>query len=199
LSSSIPEQGVRDAGSLRLARRRAWIFVGLMMACILLSLPTTPGIWQAALETLGPRFDAVGYVVVVVVFAALLIHAARRGAGMAVLFAAIGFGPVYFYLLKYQCQYPAERLHLIEYGLLAYLSYKALRLDLSEMRAYVSSFFIASGFGFFDEAVQYVLPDRVFEVRDAVTNVLAAAVGLMVVRVLLRPGASRDSFSEVER
>jgi len=118
---------------------------------------------------------------------------------MTVLFAAIGFGLVYFYLLKYQCRYPAERLHLIEYGLLAYLSYRALRLDLPEMRAYVSSFFIASGFGLFDEAVQYVLPDRVFEVQDAVTNVLAAAVGLMVVRVLLRPGASRDSFSEVER
>jgi VanZ family protein len=50
-----------------------------------------------------------------------------------------------------------------------------------------------------DEAVQYVLPNRVFEVRDAMINVFAALLGLLMVRALLRPDASGISFDEAKR
>jgi len=88
---------------------------------------------------------------------------------------------------------------LAEYGLLAYLVYKALRHDFPETKAYIIGFLIASGFGFLDEVIQHVLPNRVFEMRDVMTNVLAALLGLLMARALLRPGASGISIDEAER
>lgn len=197
----MPESGAGETGSLRPARRRAWTYVGLMMVCILLTLPTTPILWRTALKIFGPAVNVVGYVIFLFLFAAFFVYMIRRRreTGTAGILALAGFGLIYFCLLKYQCQFPAERLHLIEYGLLAYLSYRALRLDFREAKAYIMGFLISSGFGLFDEAVQYVLPNRVFEVRDAMTNVLAASVGLLAVRVLLRPDSSGVSSSKVER
>jgi VanZ family protein len=106
------------------------------------------------------------------------------------------FATVYFYLLRYHCRFPAERLHLMEYGLLAYLSYRVLRFDFPRASAYVLGFLLSSGFGFMDEVIQYFLPNRVFELRDVVTNVAASALGLLVVGVLLRADSSGDSRRE---
>ncbi len=170
------------------------------MLCILLTLPAAPIFWRAALKMFGPSVNAVGYVAFLLVFVGFLIYTARRRETRAKsILALAGFGLLYLFLLKYQCKFPAERLHFVEYGLLAYLVYKALRRDFPETKAYIIGFLIASGFGFLDEAIQYVLPNRVFEVRDAMTNVLAALLGLLVVRALLRPGASGVSFDEAER
>ena len=103
---------------------------------------------------------------------------------------------MYFYLLKYQCKFPAERLHLVEYGLLAYLLYRALRLYLPSGKAYIFGFLIASGFGFLDELIQYILPNRVFETRDVMTNVLAAGLGLLALRIIINPDPTRDGSAD---
>jgi len=165
------------------------MYVGAMMACILLTLPTTPILWKWATKVLGSWVNDIGYLLFLPLFAVVGFYAGKRSSGSSakVLSLLSGFALVYFYLLKYQCHFPAERLHLVEYGLLAYLLYRALRLDLSSRRAYLLGFAIAAGFGFLDEVIQYILPNRVFETRDVMTNVLAAGLGLLVVRLLIKP------------
>ncbi len=186
----------------RSERRRAWAYAGLMMLCILLTLPTTPMLWRSARKIFGSGIDHVGYVVlfVVVLAAGIYISRLRPGSRRFRLFMLLVFGSVYLYLIKYQCKYPAERLHLVEYGLLAYLIYAALRLDFSGRAAYALSFALASGFGLVDELIQYVLPNRVFEMRDVMTNVFAAGLGLLAVRLLFEPKSAetltaRNTFS----
>jgi VanZ family protein len=112
-------------------------------------------------------------------------HAAPRIAA----FAALGL--IYGWLLRYHCRFPAERLHLIEYGLLAFLVLKALLFDFSDAPSYGMAFAFAALFGLMDEGIQYILPNRNFEWRDVVTNVLASALGLLVVRLVTRPRSAR--------
>ena len=181
------ESGVGDAGPVGSKRLRAWIYVGSTMFCILLSLPFTPVLWRIGTETVGPRFNAVGYVVLLLLAVGFVTHMIRhrRKFGVYRFFLLACLLLTYAYLLKYHCRFPAERLHLIEYGLLAYLSYRALRLDFSSVRAYALGFLASSGFGFLDEVIQHILPNRVFELRDVMTNVIASALGLLAVGACL--------------
>jgi len=78
LSFSVPEPTAGKAGLPQPARRRAWAYVGLMMLCILLTLPAAPIFWRAALKMFGPSVNAVGYVVFLLVFVGFLIYITRR-------------------------------------------------------------------------------------------------------------------------
>lgn len=190
------ESAGTEADSIDSQRLRAWICVSAMMSCILLSLPFTPILWRIGADNVGPRFNAVGYVVLLLLAAGFAVYMIRHrpefGFFRFLLLAALLF--VYGYLLKYHCKFPAERLHLIEYGLLAYLLYRALWLDLPRAPAYVLGFLISSAFGFLDEVIQHILPNRVFELRDIATNVIASALGLLAVSACLRI-SSRDTRS----
>ena len=86
------------------------------------------------------------------------------------------------YLLISKQPFFAEKLHIPEYGLLGYL---ALR-DLS--RAGKQNGFIADALcvfcfvalvGSLDEVFQLLLPYRVFELRDILTNVLSGSLGIL--------------------
>lgn len=88
-----------------------------------------------------------------------------------------------------------ERTHVFEYGLFAVLLYEALaertshgaRLPLPGLVAIC----IASLLGWLDEAVQALVPNRVYDLRDVVTNALAAGVAVSAV-ALIRWGRRRS-------
>ncbi len=201
MNSREPECSDVETRSVDPHRLRAWIYAGIMMICILISLPTTPILWRAGLRTVGPHFNAVGYVAFLVTALGLAVYMIRRRpkTGIFGFLALAGLAVAYAYLLKHHCKFPAERLHLIEYGLLAYLLYRALRPDFTRAVAYALSLLISSGFGFLDEIIQHVLPNRVFELRDVMTNLLASALGLLVVAVLARVNSSEALSSGVDK
>jgi VanZ family protein len=192
LNSSIQEPGVKEADEVRPSRWRAWAYVALMMVCILLTLPTAPYLWKAALKVFGKGFNDAGYLLFLFIFAGIGFHAGKRftGPSLRALSLLFGFALVYFYLLKYVCHFPAERLHLIEYGLLSLLAFRALRLDLSALKSYAFGFLIAAAFGFVDELIQGVLDNRVYETRDVAINVISAGLSLLVVGILFRPNSA---------
>jgi hypothetical protein len=198
LNSGVEQRSTKGKDSGRLIRRRAWVYVGLMMLCILLTLPTTPILWKWAIETFGDGINSVAYVVFFFCFFGFSILTIRRRSETRFkdFLILCVFMLVYLYLLKYQCRFPAERLHLAEYGALAYLLYSALRMDFLEGKAYFLGFIAASGFGLFDELIQFILPNRVFEMRDVATNIIAAGLGLLVIKFLVRPNPVRSRSIE---
>ena len=183
----IQESCSSEADPIDSKRMWPWLYVVLMMFLILLSLPVTPSLWSEAIERVGPGFNAVGYIFVLAFACWITVHMICRSGEFRMFrfFLFLVLLAIYGYLQKYHCKFPAERLHLIEYGLLACLSYRALRLDFSRAPAYVLAFLISAAFGYLDEMIQYVLPNRVFESRDVMTNVIASALGLLVMSVWL--------------
>ena len=186
---------VHMPGTKRKERRGAWLLVGLVSLIILISLPLTPIIWNKALAAMGARLNVVPYTfslfLIVLFFLYLLRNWNRYGLFRILLFAAVG--AIYIFIMKTYCKFPAEKLHMVEYGLLAFVAYRALSIDFSALPAYSLAFALASSFGFVDELIQFILPNRSFEVRDVVTNVLASALGLIVVMLLVAPDACQNS------
>jgi VanZ family protein len=92
---------------------------------------------------------------------------------------------VYIYGLAV-LQYPEEKIHLIEYGFLAYLVIKAIRVDVSKPIAYGYAFILVSVIGWIDEGIQYLLPNRYYQIEDVILNSVSGALGLFLVFILNR-------------
>lgn len=82
-----------------------------------------------------------------------------------------------------ELEIPQERLHYLEYGLLAALVYvgSTARRPAGSWRPVAFGFAVAAALGLLDEALQgWLWPRRYFDWRDVLLNARAAAVGLVL-------------------
>src|SRR5690606_23935034 len=67
----------------------------------------------------------------------------------------------YAYILTLHAEYPVERIHLLQYSLVAFVYYRALRVDRSQRRAYFGAALAVVFIGVTDEIIQeYLIPRR---------------------------------------
>jgi VanZ family protein len=122
---------------------------------------------------------------------AVLSHLVRRRAPRRVWLAlplvALGYALVY----RFAVVAPEERVHLIQYGLLALLIFLALGAraaaspaPASLLRRSVTAFLLTAALGWLDEIFQGLHPARVYDLRDVGLNAIAAALALTALAVL---------------
>ena len=180
-------------------KTQAWLVVVFYIAFVLATIPLLPRVWEILNEyTAG----AVSYLGIVAVALAVLVatvgswrslrqHPWSSGVVLSLVVLA------YAYLLNRFSVYPAERLHLVEYGFVSFFLYRALVLHMNNGKAYVVSFLLTALIGFGDEAIQWVLPERYFELKDVKLNIVSGGLGLLLVRFVLRPSPPVQSHRGV--
>lgn len=108
-----------------------------------------------------------------------------RGAEIAVL---LGVTFVYLLLFLRSTASPAERTHLMEYGVLGMFIYEALAERVSQGRRVplpaVMAVLLTAVLGVVDEGIQWFLPNRVFDPIDMLFNLLAGATSVAAVVAL---------------
>jgi VanZ family protein len=87
-----------------------------------------------------------------------------------------GVAALYVYFTLQLWRAPEEAVHFLEYGLLGYFLYRALSLSIHDKSIYPTAFLIGSLIGIFDEILQWVMPGRYWDFRDAGLNALAAGL-----------------------
>jgi len=92
---------------------------------------------------------------------------------------------VYLYGLN-SLDFPEEKIHFFEYGVLAYLVFRALRIDFSEGVSYPAAFAVCSLLGWVDEGIQEIPPNRYYQLSDVVLNSVSSALGLFLIYVFRR-------------
>lgn len=90
---------------------------------------------------------------------------------------------------------PEEALHLVEYGVLSLLLYRAFRHRYPDCGAYVTSLLLGSILGISDEFIQWALPGRFFDLRDVLINVLAVLLMQLGLVIGLAPELRTNPFS----
>lgn len=84
------------------------------------------------------------------------------------------------FIFMLQLEIFVEKIHVFEYGLLGWFASK----DLSSKRSSLMTIFLALLFvlavGVIDEGFQRLLPYRVGEVRDIITNIISGSCGIAI-------------------
>jgi VanZ family protein len=177
---------------MSLDQRNYGVITILYTLFIYITLPITPRIWQYLeshwgqiplyaiylLSLLG-GLSIIGY---------LFFISQERNAIVYLKLATIGI--IFGYYLK-TIPLPAEKLHLLEYGVLSYFMGKLFHLNTTTQRdiRYLQALCVISLIGALDEGIQYYLPNRVFDLKDIFLNSLAGFLGLTCLRLVIYPSA----------
>lgn len=112
------------------------------------------------------------------IFFAVLYKGIKCRIGIIRIFLLLLFS-VSAFVFAWRQPYMPEKMHVVEYGILAWFSMRDLSPDgknrLSNM---LRVFIFVLITGILDEGLQKLLPWRVFEVRDILTNAVSAILGI---------------------
>jgi choline-sulfatase len=151
---------------------RRGIITLLYTLLIFASLPVFPGIWNALSHLFPDLLKKATFALVpllTLVFFAWSIFVRRNRDPLFYVWSALflfAYGP----LVYYYCEYPAERFHLVEYGLLVVLTFWCLGARMRTLWIYPCVILYTFSVGVADETIQYVLPNRVYEFKDVTIN-----------------------------
>ena len=157
----------------------AWIWVALCALAILLTVPIARTIQQFVLKKWGS--ELFGYAVLlstaIFFFLALYILIFRlkiRSPSNYIWLFLIGCAYVYFTLKLWE--QPEEAIHFLEYGLLGYFIFNALKLKIRDKTIFISAFLLGSLIGIFDEILQWIVKQRYWDFRDVGLNALSSGL-----------------------
>lgn len=173
-------------------KKRAW---GLVWAWVMLIYSTLYIVRPicAFLEKTTP-FNQLTTGMIFIAFAAVIIYGIvwlhLRRPSTFVLLALIGVCYVYGVMV---IPFPAEKIHFLQYGVLAFLCYRALRADFSRRKAYIFAILLTTVFGWIDEGIQHLLPNRYYELRDVALNSISGVLGLFLVFIFERERLKENS------
>jgi len=77
-------------------------------------------------------------------------------------------------------QVPEEKIHFIEYGVLSCLILRALKADYQSRLAYFMAFTLTAILGWIDEGIQFLLPNRYYQIDDVMLNMVSGLLGLLL-------------------
>jgi VanZ family protein len=133
--------------------------------------------WDRAL--IGHAVVAVLVVTTVTVLVALRRLASRPSLATAAWLAVIA--AVYTWWAISLRRIPEEAVHLLEYGVLGVLLYRALRPRIPDVTVYVVTALIGLLVGSIDEVIQWITPRRFFDFRDIFLNSGSCTLALAAV------------------
>ncbi len=155
----------------------AWLWVALCILAIFLVVPMARAIQKFVSSHWGRSLF--GYAVLAAVAAAFLcllyilfFRLNIRSPANYVWLTAVAGLYVYFTFKLWRA--PEEAVHFLEYGLLGYFLFRALSLTVKDKSIYLTAFLIGALVGTFDELLQWLTPDRLWDFRDVALNALAA-------------------------
>ena len=166
----------------------SWFYALLVSAIIFCTVPLARAIQSGVANQFGREFFL--YIVSVVGaiggLAAIKVIRKRRVSRQAYFWLA-GVGVVYSIYLYVLRANPEETVHFVEYGALSLLVYRALLHRIRDNSIYITAALIVGIVGLVDEWLQWLAPNRVWDLRDVRINVVAGALIQVSIAAGLRP------------
>ncbi|MCP4423975.1 MAG: VanZ family protein [Chloroflexi bacterium] len=162
--------------------RRLWLWTLAVVAAIYSTLGLASRL-AGALRNRG-LIDEFFFFCFLLVLAAILTQGLKtrpRGIEIGV---GLGVAAAYLFVFARMAIPAAERTHLIEYSVVALLIYEALTERASQGRRVIPkpalfAFALTVLLGWLDEGIQWLLPNRVYDIRDVGFNALAALMAIV--------------------
>lgn len=167
-----------------------WFWVGLCSLSIFLLVPLALRIQKFLVRRFGENFITYAVFMILAALALYMVFTLgyKRKTHSVPVYAWMVFvaGLYTFSILKYR-QAPAEAFHFLEYGLLGYLLFRALRPLISDKTIYLTVTLGTLLVGIGDEVLQWITPQRIWQFRDVGLNVLSGGLSQLAIWKVLRP------------
>jgi hypothetical protein len=166
-----------DESASRSGERRAWLAVCAATLAILATAPVARSLQKAVRDSAGEQAFLV--IVIAGVLAGglftwrLLARAQASPARRAVVAVTVAAYLAGAWALRGT---PVEALHLLEYGGLGALAFRALSFRIHDPAVYGAAALLGASVGIVDEGLQWLIPERVWDLRDIGMDAAAAAV-----------------------
>ncbi len=160
---------------------RRWSLFFLYCSAIYISLPFAPKLWENIVKSLGeggenfPYFLG-GFIFINVIFAFLLLKKRYVFRGLFIICFVFYVG----FIIMRNLEFLAEKIHLLEYGILAFIIYRSLNKQQSKESIHFKILLIGFTVGAIDELIQRFIPSRVFDIRDIFLNAASVSLGQML-------------------
>ena len=160
--------------------RRLWLWSLAVVAAIYSTLGLAGSLAARLRE--DNLMSAAVFVLMILTVATIVGSGLRRRPGRRELWVGLGLTAVYGMAVLRMGVGPEERTHLFEYGVVAVLIYQALR-ERARGGAGVrvpalSALVVTALLGWLDEGIQALLPNRVYDNFDVLSNAIAALIGI---------------------
>ncbi|UCC14622.1 MAG: VanZ family protein, partial [Gammaproteobacteria bacterium] len=166
----------------------SWLYALLWSAIILVTVPLARLVADYVTETLGVQtFLWLTFGLVVAAFSVAVRGLRKRSLPIAAYLWLASFSSALLWLAWRLRGSPVEAFHVIQYGILSLLFYRALVHDVSDYGVYVGSTLLAGIVGILDEWLQWIIPGRFWGIRDVGIDFLAAALTQFALAAGLRP------------
>ena len=184
-----------------IVNRKAISILAAYIGLIYATLPFGPKLFAFLSKSAGPSLKAyvnAGSIALVISLIASFYPGVKRKR-LSHFFGFAFILLIYALLITAYTPIIAEKVHLLEYGLLAYIASRAFKDTASSGKMgqshsarnrhfwdspYFSSLAVIVAVGYCDELIQGFLPNRVYELRDVYLNVLSGLLGLALLRLL---------------
>lgn len=171
--------------------RRYWLQALGWVACIYITLPIVRPICEflrkAILFNLVVNTTILLVIGILIIFFCVRRQISKTSLLFFVFLAVISYGSIASFV-----KIPEEKIHFLEYGLLAFLLFRALRVNKSEFKSYLWALILTLAFGWADEGIQHLLPNRYYDTRDVVFNLLGGVLGLSFTFILRRDSQRKE-------
>lgn len=165
--------------------RILWTWILIIQLSIYLTLGLSPKL-SGMLRSNG-LLEPAFLLAFILIGLSLIVLGLKQKRGRQELGIIVGVLAAYI-LVFVRMEMPEERTHLIEYSVVAALIFEALNERLenrwSMFSIALSAILITSIFGSIDEGIQQILPNRVFDVRDILFNLLASVMAVSAILFL---------------
>ena len=177
---------------------KSWIWVALFSIIIFLTVPIARNIQSFVAKHLGKDFF-IYFVsgVIILIFIIIIYFLATK--------LRVGFISSYLWLIIITCLYlyftlklqknPPEALHFLEYGILSFLLFRALKHDIKDKSIYVTATLFCLLIGTLDEILQWTLPRRFWDFQDVGLNALSGGLFQFAIWKVIRPKFISTKFN----
>ncbi|MDJ0956744.1 MAG: VanZ family protein [Arenicellales bacterium] len=179
------------------SERLSWLYVVLWTLMIYSTIPFARPVAEWIAKNLGIQFflhiaATAGVIGLILVF----INLKGRSLPLRSYFWLTGV-TVTIIATAYQLrEVPADVIHLVEYVILSILVYRALLHRIHDYSIYFLATLMVAIIGTLEECIQWLVPSRVFDLRDIRTNFIAGGLAQLAIGAGLRPTLVSGSPSE---
>ena len=167
----------------------SWLLVAAWSLVIFATIPLARAIQHIVREAVGEQaFLYAVLVAILVTFLATFRHLRGLGRISPVRGAwLVGVAAVYAGYAFTLRRAPVEAVHFLQYGVLGVLAFRALTHRMRDPGIYLAAALVGGIVGILDEAIQWMTPRRVWDLRDVWFNFFAASLIQVAIAAGIRP------------